>query len=58
MPAPPDLGEFCEMVRRNLGARSVTFAAEPEQPWVAYWQLPPNGFRAKSRVGARSVRGR
>jgi len=36
----------------------VPVVAEPEQPWVAYWQLPPNGFRAKSRVAARSVRGR
>jgi len=36
----------------------VPVVAEPEQPWVAYWQLLPNGFRAKSRVAARSVCGR
>jgi hypothetical protein len=36
----------------------VPVVAEPEKPWVAYWQLPPNGFRVKSRIGTRSVRGR
>jgi hypothetical protein len=33
-------------------------AAGPERPWVAYWQLPPNGIRSKSRAQHRSARGR
>ena len=32
--------------------------AEAEHPWVAYWHLPPNGFRSKSRTHARVARGR
>jgi len=32
--------------------------AEAEHPWVAYWHLPPNGFRSKSRGQARVTRGR
>ena len=32
--------------------------AEAERPWVAYWRLPPNGFRSKSRGQARASRGR
>ena len=32
--------------------------AEAEHPWVAFWHLPPNGFRSKSRTHARVARGR
>lgn len=32
--------------------------ADSEQPWVAYWQLPPNGIRAKARSDSRLARGR
>lgn len=32
--------------------------AEAERPWVAYWHLPPNGFRSKSRGDSRFARGR
>ncbi len=32
--------------------------ADSERPWVAYWQLPPNGIRAKSRSDSRLARGR
>jgi hypothetical protein len=42
----------------DLGLPAAVIAAEPEQPWVAYWQLPPNGFRGRARAGARAVRGR
>jgi hypothetical protein len=42
----------------DLGLPTPIIAAEPEQPWVAYWQLPPNGIRTKSRTQARAVRGR
>jgi hypothetical protein len=33
-------------------------AAVAEQPWVAFWQLPPNGIRSKSRTHVRIARGR
>src|SRR5512136_1311850 len=42
----------------DLGLPAPVATAEPEQAWVAYWQLPPNGLRAKSRSSARHVRGR
>jgi hypothetical protein len=42
----------------DLGLPTSIVAAEPEQPWVAYWQLPPNGIRTKSRAPARAGRGR
>ena len=42
----------------DLGLPTPVASAEPEQTWVAYWQLPPNGLRAKSRVNSRPVRGR
>jgi hypothetical protein len=42
----------------DLGLLSPVIAAEPDQAWVAYWQLPPNGLRLKSRPNARQVRGR
>jgi len=42
----------------DLGLPTPIAAAEPEQTWVAYWQLPPNGLRAKSRANSRPVRGR
>jgi hypothetical protein len=32
--------------------------AEAEHPWVAYWHLPPNGIRSKSRAHVRVARGR
>lgn len=31
---------------------------ELEQPWVAYWSLPPNTIRHKSRPHSRPARGR
>ncbi len=42
----------------DLGLPAAVIVAEPEQPWVAYWQLPPNGVRGRARAGARAVRGR
>ena len=42
----------------DLGLPTTIMTSEPEQPWVAYWQLPANGLRAKSRVSARQARGR
>ncbi len=42
----------------DLGLPAPVVAAEPEQPWVAYWHLPPNGIRGKSRVPSRAARGR
>ena len=32
--------------------------ADAEHPGVAYWHLPPNGFRSKSRGQSRVSRGR
>jgi hypothetical protein len=51
MPAPPDLAELCEMVRRNLGARSVDVVADLEEPCpsgVLYCPVPGGGFLAAS----------
>jgi hypothetical protein len=31
---------------------------ESERPWVAYWQLPPNGVGTKPRTPSRMSRGR
>lgn len=42
----------------DLGLPMPMAATEPERAWVAYWQLPTDGNRAKSRTGARQVRGR
>jgi len=42
----------------DLGLPTSVVAAEPEQAWIAYWHLPPNGIRAKSRAQARVARGR
>jgi hypothetical protein len=42
----------------DLGLPGPVLAAEPERAWVAYWQLPSNGLRAKSRTSARHLRGR
>lgn len=42
----------------DLGLPAPLVAAEPEQPWVAYWQLPPDGLRPKSRPNSRHARGR
>lgn len=33
-------------------------AAESERPWVAYWHLPPDELRSKSRTQSRLTRGR
>ena len=33
-------------------------SAESEKPWVAYWQLPPNGVGSVPRTHARLNRGR
>jgi len=33
-------------------------ATEAERPWVAYWRLPPDGIRPKSRAHSRLTRGR
>lgn len=35
-----------------------TAPADSERPWVAYWTLPPNGFRSKARTHPRLARGR
>ena len=32
--------------------------AEAERPWVAYWHLPPDEMRSKSRAQSRLTRGR
>ena len=42
----------------DLGLPASIVVAEPEQAWVAYWQLPPNGIRAKARAQTRAARGR
>ena len=42
----------------DLGLPVPTVAPEPAQAWVAYWQLPSDGLRAKSRANGRSLRGR
>ena len=31
---------------------------DSERPWVAFWQLPPNGIRSKSRAHSRFASGR
>ena len=31
---------------------------DSERPWVAYWQLPPNGIRPRGRINQRPPRGR
>jgi hypothetical protein len=41
----------------DLGLPTPVVAAEPQQAWVAYWHLPPNGIR-KARAQARAARGR
>ncbi len=42
----------------DLGLPTPLAPAEPEQTWVAYWHLPPNGLRAKPRPSVRHARGR
>ena len=42
----------------DLGWPAAVAAAPPEQPWVAYWELPPNGIQTKLRSQARASRGR
>jgi hypothetical protein len=42
----------------DLGFPTLAAAVAPEQPWVAYWQLPPNGIQTKLRPQARVSRGR
>ena len=42
----------------DLGFSTSVAAAAPEQPWVAYWQLPPNGIQTNLRPQARASRGR
>ena len=42
----------------DLGLPAPIVSAEPEQAWVAYWQLPPDGMRVKPRVNARQARSR
>ena len=42
----------------DLGLPAPVAASEPEQVWVAYWQLPSNGLRAKMRASARQARAR
>ena len=32
--------------------------SDSERPWVAFWQLPPNGIRSKSRTHSRVASGR
>jgi len=42
----------------DLGLPAPVVVAESERPWVAYWQLPPDGMRTKSRTNGRQARGR
>ena len=42
----------------DLGLPAPFVVAEPERAWVAYWQLPPDGMRTKSRTHVRQARGR
>jgi len=35
-----------------------TALADSEPPWVAFWTLPPNGIRSKTRTHPRLARGR
>lgn len=42
----------------DLGLPAPVATAEPEQAWVAYWQLPPDGLRARARANIRHARGR
>ena len=42
----------------DLGLPVPTAAADSERAWVAYWHLPPNGIRAKSRSNHRPNGGR
>lgn len=42
----------------DLGLPTPVAAAEPEQTWIAYWELPPDGLRAKARAHVRHARGR
>jgi hypothetical protein len=42
----------------DLGLLSPLVVPESDQPWVAYWQLPPNTLPLKSRANMRQVRGR
>jgi hypothetical protein len=42
----------------DLGLPAPVVVSEPERPWVAYWQLPPDGMRTKSRSHGRHARGR
>ena len=43
-------------VETVLAVRVLT--TEAERPWVAYWQLPPDGVRARPRAYSRLARGR
>lgn len=42
----------------DLGLPAPVANTEPEQAWVAYWQLPPHGLRPKVRANIRHARGR
>ncbi len=42
----------------DLGLPTPVATAEPEQTWIAYWELPPDGLRAKARAHVRHARGR
>jgi len=42
----------------DLGLPVPTAAADSERAWVAYWRLPPNGIRLKSRINNRVNGGR
>ena len=42
----------------DLGLPVPTAAADSERACVAYWHLPPNGFRVKSRSSQRPSGGR
>ena len=42
----------------DLGLPVPTASADSERAWVAYWRLPPNGIRVKSRNGQRPSSGR
>ncbi len=42
----------------DLGLPVPETSEDAERPWVAYWYLPPDGIRAKSRTNPRTNGGR
>ena len=42
----------------DLGPSLPAAVVQAERAWVAYWQLPQNGLRPRTRTSLRQVRGR